>query len=68
MSVAKVIEVIASSTKSFDDAVAQGVARATDSLEEITGAWVKDQQVVVSNGKVTEYRVNLKVTFVLRKS
>lgn len=68
MSVAKVIEVIASSTKSFDDAVAQGVARATDSLEEITGAWVKDQQVVVSNGKVTEYRVNLKVTFVLKKS
>lgn len=68
MSVAKVIEVIASSTKSFDDAVAQGVARATDSLEEITGAWVKDQQVVVSNGKITEYRVNLKVTFVLKKS
>lgn len=67
MSVAKVIEVIASSTKSFDDAVNQGVARAIDSLEEITGAWIKDQQVVVSNGKVTEYRVNLKVTFVLKK-
>jgi len=66
MSVAKVIEVIASSTRSFDDAVAQGVARATDSLEEITGAWVKDQQVVVSNGKVTEYRVNPKVAFVLK--
>ena len=66
MSVAKVIEVISSSKKSFEDAVAQGVARAADSLHDITGAWVQDQSVVVSKGKVTEYRVSLKVTFVLK--
>lgn len=68
MSVAKVIEVLASSPKSFDDAVAKGIARATGSLEEVTGAWIKDQQVTVQNGKITEYRVNLKVTFVLKDS
>lgn len=66
MSVAKVIEVIASSKKSFEDAVAQGVARAADSLNDVTGAWVQDQKVVVSKGKIVEYRVVMKVTFVLK--
>jgi flavin-binding protein dodecin len=66
MSVAKVIEIISSSKKSFEDAVAQGVAKAADSLHDITGAWVKEQSVKVTNGKVTEFRVNLKVTFVLK--
>ncbi len=66
MSVAKVIEIISSSKKSFEDAVAQGVTKAADSLHDITGAWVKEQSVKVSNGKVSEYRVNLKVTFVLK--
>ncbi len=66
MSVAKVIEIISSSKKSFDEAVAQGVAKAADSLHDITGAWVKEQSVKVANGKVTEYRVNMKVTFVLK--
>jgi flavin-binding protein dodecin len=66
MSVAKVIEIIASSKKNFEDAVAQGVNKAADSLHDITGAWVKEQSVKVVNGKVTEYRVNLKVTFVLK--
>ncbi len=66
MSVAKVIEIISSSKKSFEDAVAQGVAKAADSLHDITGAWVKEQSAKVVNGKVTEYRVNLKVTFVLK--
>jgi dodecin len=66
MSVAKVIEIISSSKKSFEDAVAQGVAKAADSLHDITGAWVKEQSVKVSNGKVAEYRVNLKVTFLLK--
>jgi flavin-binding protein dodecin len=65
-SVAKVIEIIALSTVSFDDALKQGVARATDSVSDIAGAWVKDQSVVVVNGKVTEYRVSLSVTFVLK--
>jgi dodecin len=66
MSVAKVIEIISSSKKSFEDAVVQGVAKAADSLHDITGAWVKEQSVKVSSGKVSEYRVNLKVTFVLK--
>ena len=66
MSVAKVIEIIASSKKSFEDAVAQGVSKAADSLHDITGAWVKDQSVKVVDGKVVEYRVSLKVTFVLK--
>ena len=68
MSVAKVIEIIASSKKSFEDAVAQGVSKAADSLHDITGAWVKDQSVKVVDGKVAEYRVGLKVTFVLKET
>lgn len=66
MSVAKVTEIIASSTKSFEDAIQNGVARADKTLKNITGAWVKDQSVVVDSGKVTEYRVVMKVTFVLK--
>lgn len=65
MSVAKVTEIIASSDKSFEDAVQQGIARASKTLKNISSAWVKDQNVLVSGGKVTEYRVVLKVTFVL---
>ena len=68
MSVAKVIEIIASSKKSFEDAVAQGVSKAADSLHDITGAWVKDQSVKEVDGKVAEYRVGLKVTFVLKET
>ncbi|QAU33309.1 dodecin family protein [Janthinobacterium sp. 17J80-10] len=66
MSVAKVIEVIAQSDKSFEDAAQQGITRATDSLSDVTGAWIKDQKVTVSGGKITEYRVVMKVTFVLK--
>lgn len=66
MAVAKVIEIIAGSTISFEDAVRQGVARASDTLDEVSSAWVKDQSVVVSRGKVTEYRVTMKVTFMLQ--
>jgi len=65
MSVAKVTEIIATSDKGFDDAVRLGVERAAKTLKNITSAWVKDQQVEVSGGKITQYRVNLKVTFVL---
>ena len=64
-SVAKVTEIICSSSKSFDDAVENGIERASKSLKRITGAWVADQKVTVSNGKIDEYRVVLKVTFVL---
>lgn len=65
MSIAKVTEVISSSSKSFDDAVEQGVARASKSLKGITGAWVSDQKVTVKDGKIDEYRVVLKISFVL---
>ncbi len=66
MSVAKVTEVIASSEKSFDDAVKEGIKRANKTLKNVKGAWVKDQQVVVSKGKITTYKVVLKITFVLK--
>ena len=67
MSVAKVLEVVASSSKSFEDAVQKGISRTTDSLTDVTGAWIKDQKVVVKSGKIVEYRVNLKITFVLKE-
>jgi len=65
MAVARVTEIIASSKKSFEDAVATGVSRATKTLKNVEGAWVQDQKVLVKNGKIVEYRVALKVTFVL---
>jgi len=65
MSVAKVTEITASSPKSFDDAVKVGIARAGKTLKNIQGAWVNEMKVEVQDGKVSEYRVNLKVTFVL---
>jgi dodecin len=65
MSVAKVIEISADSPKSFEDAIVQGIAKASKSVHGIKSAWVKEQHVVVENGKVTLYRVDLKVTFVL---
>lgn len=65
MSVARVTEVIASSTKSFDDAVEAGIARATKTLTGVKGAWVENTKVVVQNNRITEWRVNMKVTFVL---
>ncbi len=65
MSVARVTEIIAESTVGFDDAVREGVARATQTLQNVTSAWVQSQQVVVEDGEVTVFRVNLKVTFIL---
>lgn len=65
MSVAKVTEIISSSTKSFEDAVVQGIDRANKTLKGVTGVWVKDQKCAIKDGKITEYRVGLKVTFVL---
>ncbi len=66
MSVARVTEIISSSSKSFEDAVESGVKRACETLKNVEGAWVQDQKVVVKNSKITEYRVNLKVTFILK--
>jgi flavin-binding protein dodecin len=65
MSVAKHIEITAESTKSFEDAIQAGVAKASETVKGIKSAWVKDQQVMVDGKKVTGYRVNMKVTFVL---
>ena len=65
MSVARVTEIIASSPSSFDDAVKQGVERASKTLKNVKNAWVSDQKVTVTDGQVSEYRVILKVTFVL---
>ncbi|HEY2162864.1 MAG TPA: dodecin family protein [Gemmatimonadaceae bacterium] len=66
MSVAKITEIQSSSPKSFEHALETGIARAEKTLRNITGAWVKGQKVVIEKGKVTEYRVLLKVTFVLQ--
>ncbi len=66
MSVAKVTEIISSSTESFDDAVDKGIKRAGKTLENVRSAWVKDLKVVVEKGKVTEYRVTMKVSFILK--
>lgn len=65
MQVARVTEIISSSSKSFEDAVHAGIVRACKRLKHVSGAWVKAQKVVISKGKIVEYRVNLKVTFVL---
>ena len=65
MSVARVTEIIASSKKSFEDALENGVERASETLKNVEGCWVKDQKVVVKGGKIVEYRVVMKVTFVL---
>jgi flavin-binding protein dodecin len=65
MSVARVTEVISSSKKNFEDAVEKGINRAVKTLRNVEGAWVKSQKVIVKNGKISEYRVNLKVTFIL---
>ena len=65
MSVARVTEITATSKKSFDDAIEEGVARASKTLENVRSAWVSSQEVSVDNGKVTEYKVKMKVTFVL---
>ena len=65
MSVAKVTEIISQSPKGFDDAVERGIKRASKTLKNISGAWVESQKVVVKGGKIKEYRVGMKVTFVL---
>lgn len=65
MSVAKIIEISAESPTSFEDAIAQGIAKASKTVHGIKSAWVKEQHVVVESGKVTLYRVDLKMTFVL---
>jgi hypothetical protein len=65
MSVARVTEIVAASPTSFDDAVKVGLARASKTLDNVKGAWVQDQEVIADGGSIKEYRVHLKVTFIL---
>ena len=66
MSVAKVTEIIADSSDSFEDAVKQGIRRANKTLDQVKSAWVKEQQVVIKDGEVEKFRVVMKVTFLLK--
>ena len=65
MSVARVTEISATSGKSFEDAIQQGVSRANKTLRNVKGAWIKEQQIDVEDGKIVGYRVNMLITFVL---
>ena len=65
MSVARVTEINATSEKSFEDAIQQGIARANKTLRNVKGAWIKEQQIDVNDGKVVGYRVNMLITFIL---
>jgi flavin-binding protein dodecin len=65
MTVAKVSEITSTSPKSFEDAVERGIKRASKTLKNITGAWIADQEVEITKGKLTAYRVRMRVTFVL---
>lgn len=65
MAVAKVIEVTSTSDESFEDAIHQGISKASETVHNIKGAWVKEQKVTVADGKVSGFRVDLKVSFVL---
>ncbi len=65
MSVARVTELISASPSSFEDAIQVGIERAVKTLKNVEGVWVANQKCVIENGKISEYRVNLKVTFIL---
>jgi flavin-binding protein dodecin len=66
MAISRITEIKASSTKSFDDAIRAGIARAHKTLKHVTGAWIKNQEVLVNeDGQISEYRVEMKVTFIL---
>ena len=66
MAVARVTEISASSPKSFEDATRIGIERANKTLENVKGAWVQEQKLKIENGKIVEFRVNLKITFILK--
>jgi flavin-binding protein dodecin len=65
MSIARVTEITAASSKSFDDAIEKGIKRASKTIRNIEGAWVQDQKLIIKKGKVSEYRVSMKLSFVL---
>ena len=65
MSVARITEISSTSNKSFEDAIQQGVARATGTLRQVKSAWIKEQEVEIQNDRITAYKVNMLITFVL---
>jgi flavin-binding protein dodecin len=65
MSVARITEISSTSTKSFEDAIQQGIERATSTLRHVRGAWIKEQEIKIEDGKITSYQVNMQITFVL---
>lgn len=65
MTVAKVSEITSTSSKSFEDAIERGIKRASKTLKNVTSAWIADQEVEIQKGRITEYRVRMRVTFVL---
>ena len=67
MSIARITEISSTSQKSFEDAIQSAVARATQTLRNVRGAWVKEQQIKIEDGKIVEYQVNLMITFVLEE-
>jgi flavin-binding protein dodecin len=67
-SIARVTEISATSDKSFEDAIQQGIARATQTLRNVQGAWIKEQEVSLENNKITAYKVNMMITFILDDS
>jgi flavin-binding protein dodecin len=67
MSIARITEISSTSTKSFEDAIQSAVTRATKTLRNVRGAWVKEQQIKIEDGKIVEYQVNLMITFVLEE-
>lgn len=66
MSIAKTSEISASSSKSFEDAVRKGIKRFSKTIDNVEGAWIKDQKVVIKDGEISEYRVTMKVSFLLK--
>ena len=67
MAIARITEIKSSSTKSFDDAIRAGIERANKTLKNVKSAWIENQEVMAPNGKIAEYRVQMKVTFILEE-
>ena len=65
MAIARVTEITAASSKSFDDAMAKGIKRANKKLRKVQGAWIQEQKLLIKGGKISEYRVNMKISFVM---
>ncbi|HJF29002.1 MAG TPA: dodecin family protein [Acinetobacter lwoffii] len=65
MAIAKVVEVNSSSNKSFEDAIQTGIAKVTETVKNVQGAWINEQKVIIKGNKITEYRVNLKISFLV---